>query len=76
MSHKLSLKVVDSEHLKGPKSDNVANMAAYEKWTGKFKELLVHPWFNESSEDNLVNEYIGAMLHIKSTIRQLIQETP
>lgn len=76
VSHKLSLKVVDSEHLKGPKSDNVANMAAYEKWTGKFKELMEHPWFNERRSDSQVNEYIRAMMHIKAIIRSIIQETP
>ena len=76
VNHKLSLKVVDSENIKGPKSDNVANMAAYEKWTGKFKELLAHPWFNETPENNQVNNYISAIMHIKSTISQLIQETP
>lgn len=65
MSHKLSLKVVDSEQLKGPKSDNVANMAAYEKWTTKFKELLGHPWFNETNSPDSVNEYIMAMGYIK-----------
>lgn len=76
VSHKLSLKVVDSDHLKGPKSDNVANMAAYEKWTGKFKELMEHPWFSERREDSQVNEYIRAMMHIKAIIRAMIQETP
>lgn len=72
VNHKLSLKVVDSENIKGPKSDNVANMAAYEKWTGKFKELLAHPWFNETPENNQVDNHISAIMHIKSIISQLI----
>lgn len=55
--------------MKGPRSDNVANMAAYEKWTGKFRELMEHSWFNERRSDTQVNEYIRAMAHIKGIVR-------
>jgi len=50
-------------------SDNVANMATYEKWTGKFQQLMESPWFNDKKRGNQANEYVRALIQIKELIK-------